>query len=39
MKLLAMFRRWKYRRAKCRLSAMYGKAVREYRDTDSFKCK
>ena len=39
MKLREMFRRWKYRRAKYRLSAVYGKVVREYRDTDSFKCK
>lgn len=39
MKLLEMFRRWKYRRAKCRLSAVYGIVVREYQDTDSFKCK
>lgn len=39
MKLLDMIRRWKYRRAKCRLSAVYGMVVRRYTDTDSFKIK
>lgn len=39
MKLLDIIRRWKYRRAKCRLSAVYGMVVRKYHDTDSFRCK